>query len=127
MPSHISSIRASRSLTLRVRIYSMATLMDSFSFGKSVSARRFTLNCLADKDGSGFARRSNEPFCSILHRQLLEPCLKCSWSEKELDYVPLVWLQPIELNRRHRTKIQPINMSRSHKLLLELLVVCDRA
>src|ERR1041385_1384757 len=64
--------------------------------------------------------------CSRLHGQLLKSRLKGSGPEKELNDVSFVRLKPIELNSRHRSKIQPIYMRRIDELLLELLIISNR-
>ena len=62
-----------------------------------------------------------------LNRYSFKPRLKRSGPEQKLDNVPFVRLQPIELNRRHRSQIQSIDVSSVHKLALELLIIGDRA
>ena len=47
-------------------------------------------------------------------------------AEQEIDDVPFVRLEPIELNRRHWSEIQPVDMDGVHQLLAEFGFVRNR-
>ena len=53
--------------------------------------------------------------------------LKCPGPEQEVDDVAFVRLQPVQLNRRHRTKIEPIDVHGIDQLAAESLIAGDGA
>src|SRR5262249_14173077 len=53
--------------------------------------------------------------------------LERAGAEEEIDDAALVRLQPVELDRRHRADVQPVDVNRVDELALPLAVVGDGA
>src|SRR5262249_48613830 len=76
----------------------------------------------------GRAARSSllDYFLQTLGRQFTLK-LKGAGAEQEIDDVALVRLQPVELDRRDRPEVQPVDVRRIDELPLPFLVVGDDA
>ena len=65
--------------------------------------------------------------CPSALSHFFQPRLKCSRSKQEFHNVPLMRLQPVELDGRYGPQVQPVDMRRIHQLPLELFVESDCA
>ena len=60
---------------------------------------------------------------SPLNRNLVNGCLKRARPEQELDDIAFVRLQPVELDRRNRSDVEPVDMLRVDQRPLELRIL----
>src|SRR5437588_6608156 len=100
--------------------------MPSPSSQSSRQQEGFSSHPLLARPGASPARvrRMGNPSYSNADHVLVE--LKRPCPEEEIHNAPLVWLQPVQLDGRDRTQIEPVNMNGIRQRPLELLVLGNR-